>query len=417
MKKYILTLIVTAFFGWEVMNAQWKAEISPTNENLNAITATISGSLWIVGDMGTILCKKESDWLTFPKPTTEDLYSLDFISEKNAWAVGSKGTILHFDGNKWESVTSPTRNDLYSVKFKDRDNGVAVGKLGTLVIYKNGTWIEIKNGSKGNYNATYYLDEIWIGGGLECLNFPIIRVENSRSDAPVLVKNANFYASINSLFFLNAKNGWAVGSPSTLMHYDGSSWKNQFITEKFSSLNSIFFLDEETGICVGYNGTILRYSNESWTKDFSGVSQNLKSTLIHGNNCYAVGEYGTILSRQLNLLTDHSNTGDLSSVPELGSGIAQHTDNITENGILSVSLYPNPCNEILNVKLTSENTLEKGIIIVTNMDGKVMLEQKINFRETSSNFLIDTETLESGIYFLKIIIGENQSSSKFVVTH
>jgi hypothetical protein len=81
-------------------------------------------------------------------------------------------------------------------------------------------------------------------------------------------------------------------------------------------------------------------------------------------------------------------------------GINEFSTNQTQ-----FSIYPNPANEILNVKLEMLN--ESTPLIITNILGEVVLTQVI----TSNNFSLTTNNLKSGIYFLQV---GNSKAVKFI---
>jgi photosystem II stability/assembly factor-like uncharacterized protein len=417
--SYILLFSVVVLFNRNNIQAQWTSESCPTKENLNSIALAGQDSYWAVGNNGTILYKRESSWSIYPRPTSEHLYSVDFVSMKNGWAVGAKGTILHFDGIKWESVVSPTRNDLLSVSFKDKDNGIAVGRSGIILIFDNGTWSIVRIKLKGDLTSTIYENNnIWLGGGLECVSHPIIKIKDIQNNDITYINEADIYASIHSMFFLNSVNGWAVGSPSTILHYDGINWTKHALTESFSSLNDVYFADENNGISVGYGGTILCYTSENWNKEISGVIRNLNGALINGSFFYAVGDSGTIVSKMTNQNNTVSQTTDNSSAPQdLIPEAANDLSSIYNNKLIKTELLPNPCDKFLTIKLIAEKKLSAGMIIVTDMEGKVILIRKVSFNDTKFTYLLETDCLEDGLYFLKMVNEDTSNTSMFVVIH
>jgi photosystem II stability/assembly factor-like uncharacterized protein len=421
MKKYYfpLFLICAVIINGQMVHAQWITESCPTNSNLNAIAVNSSGSYWIAGDFGTILYKSEGDWKAYPKVTAENLYSICFISNNNGWAVGAKGTIVHFNGDKWEIYPSPTKNDLFSVSFKDNENGNAVGKSGTILIYRSGSWTVVDNEHRGDFNTTTYNNnDFWLAGGLECVGFPIIKMQNT-NNIPTLTRNTEIFAAIKSIVFLNSANGWAVGSPSTLLHYDGQTWKNYLTDEKFPSLNYVCFSeDERVGISVGYNGTILSFSNEKWIKEISGITQNLKSAVINDNSIYIVGDLGTIISKKHSATNETSSENENSTLNNkfMSNAINNSTSN-TDNELFEIQLLPNPCSDFLNIKLIYGNSFAKGTLIVNNINGQLVLQKVIGFTDINNTETLETGSFENGVYMLNIINGGFSTTSKFIVNH
>ena len=391
-----LFLLCFSFFSMGTIHAQWSIEKSPTTNNLNSISLNIKNSYWIAGDNGTILHNKNGEWKQYKNPATENLYGIYMISEKDGWAVGAKGTILHFDDENWKPVTGPTDKKLFSVYFKDSDNGVVVGELGTILIYTNGIWSAKKNDIKGDLFTAFSKDEdVWIAGGLECVNIPIMKIGLSKGAGHP--DSFDSFASIYSVFFLNSDDGWAVGSPSTLLHFNGVRWVKPIIDYKFPSLKSVYFSKEKEGICVGYSGTILTYSDNKWTMENSPSSHNLRAAAAVENTFYAVGDSGTILRK--NKISGNSRMSALEIINE------------------RIDLFPNPCDNILNLKLAFENYQPVVRIIITAPNGQVVVQKNLYAWNSNPTCQISTSELKNGLYNLQVIIGAKSRTAKFIIMH
>src|SRR5205823_5675989 len=66
--------------------------------------------------------------------------------------------------------------------------------------------------------------------------------------------------SLEALYFLNAKNGWAVGWSGTILHTadGGNTWKQVKAAAAMWSLSSIHFTDAQNGFISGFAGQLLR---------------------------------------------------------------------------------------------------------------------------------------------------------------
>ncbi len=391
-----LFLLLAGSLNAGIIQAQWQIEKSPTRNNLNAIFFSSSSSGWIVGDKGTILKRSESGWTVHQNPTTEDLYSVFMVNESDGWAVGAKGIILHFDGKNWQQSDSPTRKNLLSVSFNDSKNGVAVGRFGTVVLYKNGIWSLIENKVRGDLlTADFKNDEIWFGGGLEAVKVPIMKMSLAKNGNE-LNSSLNSSAFIHSLKFVKPDNGWAVGSPSTVLHFDGQNWETIEISERFSSLKSVFFSDENNGISVGFNGTILTFSGDKWNKENSGVIQNLNGASISGNSYYAVGDNGTIVMK---------------------NNDAKDNITISEQQMGEIQLYPNPCDDFVNIVFPSARENPAVLITITNSFGQVFVQNNFNLENGNYTYEVPTKNLRDGLYILKTLIGGKLVVNKFIISH
>ena len=392
-----LPLLLAGILSFGVVQAQWNLEKCPAKNNLNAISMFDINSGWIVGDKGTMVYRSGGNWKEYQKFTNEDLNSVFMVDRNDAWIVGSNGTIFHYNGKDWESYNSPTGCDLFSVSFRDPENGIAVGDLGTILVYRNGSWNLSESGIRGKFYSVFFReDEAWIGGGLECVNVPIMKVGITKNE-DFLINSVDPNATIKSIIFLSPENGWAAGSPSTLLHFNGLQWEKAGINNDFSSLNSIFFSKENKGIGVGYGGTILTCTDNLWNKEKIMTNQNLNGAVIIGNRYIAVGDSGTIISRDQgseNILNDpyNSNTG-------------------------IIKIYPNPCDEFLNVIIPSEIDNLSIRLTVSNSSGEIIMQKELRSSTICLTYTLVTSDFKDGLYFIKTAVGSRTIVNKFIVRH
>lgn len=393
--KYLI-LIFTWITSIETSQSQWNIEKCPTKNNLKAISFSDINSGWIVGEKGTMLYISGNEWKEYQGFTSENLNSVIMINKNNGWAVGDNGIIVHYNGENWEYYDSPTKNDLFSVCFQNSENGIAVGNFGTILIYKNGVWNLSETGIRGNlYSTVYRKDEVWLGGGLECVTVPLMKMEISKNENS-LINSFDSYGTIKSIVFPDPEDGWAVGSPSIMLHFDGNQWERTSVNENYSSLNTVFFSEKNNGISVGYGGTILIYSGNAWTKEEIMSSQNLNGAIIIKNKYFAVGDSGTIL--QMDKASDM-----------MAAGIDKNKKNI--------QVYPNPCDELLNVVMHSDYDDSGVSFSIYNFSGKIIMQKELRSGTRSITYPLITRDLEDGLYMIKITIGDETAVNKFIIKH
>ena len=95
-----------------------------------------------------------------------------------------------------------------------------------------------------------------------------------------------------------------------------------------------------------------------------------------------------------------------------GSLVQLPTLSITSIGEMSklnefLSVYPNPFNTDLNIKNSSNSTIE---ITISNINGKLVHSQKSNLEMIQ----INTSELSNGLYILNVRNNESQSNNKLV---
>jgi hypothetical protein len=87
-----------------------------------------------------------------------------------------------------------------------------------------------------------------------------------------------------------------------------------------------------------------------------------------------------------------------------GEGSLLSTDEfIREN---KLSIYPNPTNSTLNLKLTNNTLIEE--VIISDLTGKKILDQTIDTQQ------INTELLTSGLYIIQVYSEGNKWQNKFI---
>lgn len=89
---------------------------------------------------------------------------------------------------------------------------------------------------------------------------------------------------------------------------------------------------------------------------------------------------------------------------------------IGENGfdIASLSVYPNPTDNDLNVRFAL-NVADRANLYVQDVSGKIVQSAVVNATEGMNLVMMDTAALASGMYFLKVQIGDSQKTIQFVV--
>jgi hypothetical protein len=111
-----------------------------TTETLNAAWYdSSSGSIWFVGNNGTVLHVDSGGASSLiAAPVKGNLRGIWGSSGSDIWAVGGNGLIQHYDGATWSEVPSPTSEVLHDVWGSSSGNVWAVGMGGTVIRYLGG---------------------------------------------------------------------------------------------------------------------------------------------------------------------------------------------------------------------------------------------------------------------------------------
>ncbi len=352
------TLLISVLSAGNAL-PQWIAENSSVPVNLNSIALNSETKGWIVGDNGVILSRNEEEWIVSDKITEENLYAVVLTGDNSGWAVGARGTILRMEGSVWKLYSSPTRERLYSLSIRDDNHGYAAGANGTLLEFENGVWKVLKTNTRANlYTIAYRGDFFVVGGGQECRNTPLMKVNENADRKLEKVFDPDF-AEIRSISVTPDKHVWAVGHPGRIFFFNGKRWDRVNTPDDIGALNCISFSKKDLGIAVGYNGRIMTYNGDQWKCEESNTTTRFNGAAVAGNTLYAIGNDGTILKSMKNISDEPVKNAD--------------------SKYLSISPYPNPSAESIKfTKPESTNDRERLLMTVTNAHGQVILTKSIN---------------------------------------
>lgn len=81
-------------------------------------------------------------------------------------------------------------------------------------------------------------------------------------------------------------------------------------------------------------------------------------------------------------------------------------DLLEEDLELELTIYPNPIKDILNASFGLDNNAN-GVVELLDVSGKMVVSQPHAFTKGKNDISIETSSLKSGIYFLKVMIDED----------
>lgn len=85
-----------------------------------------------------------------------------------------------------------------------------------------------------------------------------------------------------------------------------------------------------------------------------------------------------------------------------------------EKGNIEFTVYPNPANNSIDVKLQS-NIVAKGKINLLDLNGKIL--SHINSQNNLTTYQLDTTNLPDGQYIIQVICKNKKSSKKIIINH
>ncbi len=266
----------------------------------NAIWGSSASDLWAAGSAGQIYRYTGVAWAsaTVPSPPTsfQGIWGTD---ANNIWAVGRKasGAIYYWDGTTWTAQTTSLPNvtiTINSVWGTDANNIWAVtgsGSGSTYVLrYQSGAWSTVPSTSAagelksiaGVNNTT-----MTIVGGTTSLVYTF--------DGALATLKNNASTFVGDMWAVDANNVWAIGNPTQILKYNGTSWVVQ-PSNTTATISAIWGTDVNNiwagGASTSGNATIIKYNGTTWTSKSPSPAISATISSIWGSSAtdiWAVG--------------------------------------------------------------------------------------------------------------------------------
>lgn len=218
---------------------------------LRAVWAADLDNVFVVGDGGAILHRRNNAWTAMPSGTTKDLTGIYGISATDIWAAGVDGTVLHFDGSAWapegslsndftavwaaasddvyftsagnvthwngqQFTSTPLPGAVFSISGAGPTDIWATGEQAKIDHY-TGTWttgITPTGETSSTYFSVYAMPgETWVSGFAETYRF----ANNAWTTKPAPGTVFQSFHGVSSTSI------WGAGG-NDVGHYDGASW-------------------------------------------------------------------------------------------------------------------------------------------------------------------------------------------------
>lgn len=411
MKKiYLIAILIITYATSASGQEGWIKQTSPSSLGLLGVYAIDSLDVWAVGEEGLIIHTIDggNTWDSIPSGTTDLLITVEFINADTGWVGGSTSeneTRIYrtTDGGlNWESQILNAGQDLnvWDVDFIEGPPGepmrgyVASGLGHVFYTYDYGETWEALSGQCGesNFWSCYMLDSItgWFVGMPSNTNpYTIMFTEDGGNNFNEQINPKE--VNLRAVSFGTKEKGIAAGFALLFTSDGGETWEESTYQGTYR-YESVFLNETGKAWLVGNNGWVA-YSDDwgqTWEKQQSGVSGNTELQevfFIDDNKGWIVGresgQPGVIL---------HTKNGGYSTPSMIDEALSE-----------SITLYPNPVSDILNIE--SDFRLTK-VEIYTIVGGKV--------KEIITDFsTIQTGHLSKGIYILKIHTEKGIATKKF----
>lgn len=215
----------------------WKAQISGTVSDLNAVYAVDANTAWAAGKNGTIICTVDGGvtWKAQDSGVAQNLHGVFFLDNKNGWAAGEDTTLLKTrdGGATWIKLFAGYRDSdfLTDVRFVNKQKGCISGYFANSYDSTTGFMAYTEDGG-ANFRVTETLD----------------------------------MQTISTIYFLNDSLGWASGCMGSkvdvagddklfITQNGGKTWNGNYFTPartfELPKVFSVYMLDELNGWAAG----------------------------------------------------------------------------------------------------------------------------------------------------------------------
>ncbi|MBL7986439.1 MAG: hypothetical protein JNJ94_00055 [Chlorobi bacterium] len=311
-------------------------------------------------------------------------HDISIISRTAAIAVGIEAIFkTTTSGKHWQRIYtgSDTISSLFSVSFADSSIGIIAGtsypndgsQQAIILFTVDGgeTWQRRDHGIQHLLTSVYMIDKSTaLAGSYQ----GIYRTTNQGLSWELI----DSMMRVDDFHFLNQNYGWSVGWPMAKTTDGGSTW-TKVDRNIASPAHGIHILDSLNIICLGSNGEIIRTTDAGITWRVEHINLGfLYGIDCTEEDCFAVGQHGTILRSQRR--------------------VSAYDDPTQKNKIdhLKIKVYSPeisidiPCGGKMQANIC--DILGKSVAQLWNGD----------VYETNMNF--HAQNLDAGIYFLHVIL-------------
>lgn len=311
--KILFLIFILASF--QTAHAEWVKQNVNTFSWLHTIHFIDVNTGWIGGSRGTLLSTADGGrtWEKRPKFTDDKIREIFFwdkmtgwiLCEKDIFSLGATSPSYFMKttngGKSWERIDfeNKQRRRITKMFFARSGFGLAIGETGALFGLEddNITWRRLAPPSRYLMLDGVFTDNLngtIVGGG-----GAIMFTEDAGASWNQAYVADDARSKLNSVFFVNNKYGWTVGSNGKIYRTNngGKYWRLQR-TNTTRDLNDVFFTDQAEGWAVGDDGIILHTTTAGnvWQETNFTSPHRLEQIFFIGKKGWIVGFGGTLLS-------------------------------------------------------------------------------------------------------------------------
>ncbi|MFC2090497.1 YCF48-related protein [Bacteroidota bacterium] len=325
-----------------------------------------------------------------------------FIDKEKGWAAGGSWTDAKIlkttdGGENWDLNYSSDIGRILNIYFSDENNGVAIGNKGILRTSDGGsTWTGINTNDKTynfGYSCIYDLDTWYITYSYTGEYNHMLYTKDGGQTWTEKEQVFEYYG-MNSVDFISKDSGWVSGWQNQIAKTTdgGDTWTLIQEVTVNRMVYDIDFIDENRGWYSNSFGEVFASEDGglSWEK-VSSIAQNYMFTIfvLDPEHIWAAGSENTIISTV-------QPVGIPSTVPSIA------LDNNT-----TLNIYPNPSSNF--IRISKFDVISSASYDIYNLTG-----QRIKQGQLVNTNVIDLVDLKSGVYILRITLGDVVRTQKFV---
>jgi len=411
MKKILVILAMLVSMN---VNAQWVQQFYSGEGRLNKIKFVDANTGYVGGETNvsprSIFLKTTNggnNWINMNISLSFEtwIYDLSFINANTGYICGYSVNIYKTNngGLNWSTIPLPyySNQTWNAMKFFDENTGYVAGRYGMREKTTNGglNWTVLDT-AVTHINTIYFFD---VNTGIMAdASSGLYRTTNGGfnwSYKHQLDSSGSAY-SFQSISFANENTGYAIGTTyfkavlvkTTNKGVDWSivrTFQNELLT--VCALNN-------SAVYVGGSIPYLLYSSNG---GLTWSNQNLPGTLTQPNSIEFINPNIGFTCGQIGSVCKTTNGG-------------VWVNNISTETPTKYSLsqnYPNPFNPTTNIKFSIVNTGEVKLVVYDIMGKEVQTLVNERLQPGTYEAAFDGSSLNSGVYFYKLIIRHGGSST------
>ena len=234
-------------------------------------------------------CWKGSSWTDMQQSSINPYSNTIIIDNFNQSYCTANSVIAFFYPTEypaqfWFKIPNNYWQRLYDIKFANANTGYMVGEQSIILKTVNGGL----NWTSSTIGNNLYLYKLAVSGTVlyaACEAGHVFKSSNSGNSWTSLLTGVT--QKLNSINFINANEGWAVGDNGCVIHTTngGSAWSSSAI-DTAVNLNALEVFGTAELVTAGSNGKVYTSTNSgaSWSPVITGTTKNIYSLKKSGDS-------------------------------------------------------------------------------------------------------------------------------------